>query len=61
METGIPIMLDLRAHGLDCKGPVHGNLAPALLVEMALARREAVLADNGALVAYTGTHGAGCL
>jgi phosphoenolpyruvate carboxykinase (ATP) len=49
-------MIDLRAHGLNCTGTVVANLAPPLLVELALARREGVLADNGALVTYTGTH-----
>jgi phosphoenolpyruvate carboxykinase (ATP) len=54
--TGTPSMIDLRTHGLNCTGQVHSNLAPPLLVEMALERREGVMADNGALVAYTGTH-----
>jgi phosphoenolpyruvate carboxykinase (ATP) len=49
-------MVDLRAHGLTTTGKVHGNLAPPLLVEMALDRREGVLVENGALVAYTGAH-----
>ncbi len=49
-------MLDLKQHGLNCTAAVHRNLAPALLVEMALARAEGLLADNGALVAYTGMH-----
>jgi phosphoenolpyruvate carboxykinase (ATP) len=47
-------MLDLGAHGLRYPGPVHHNLAPAALVEHALRRGEGTLADNGALVAYTG-------
>lgn len=49
-------MVDLSAHGLNCTATVHRNLAPPLLVELALQRGEGVLADNGALVAYTGVH-----
>jgi phosphoenolpyruvate carboxykinase (ATP) len=49
-------MLDLRAHGLINPGAIHANLSPAALVEHALARDEAVLAGNGALVAYTGAY-----
>src|SRR5262245_3497550 len=50
------VMVDLRAHGVTAAGAVQVNLAPALLVEAALARREGVLASNGALVAYTGAY-----
>ena len=49
-------MVDLQAQGLTTSGSVHRNLAPPVLVEMAIARGEGKLADNGALVAYTGTH-----
>jgi phosphoenolpyruvate carboxykinase (ATP) len=45
---------DLTRHGLAPAGPVHANLAPAALVELALRRQEAQLADSGALVARTG-------
>ena len=45
--------MDLRTHGLSNLGPVHAHLAPTLLIEMALARHEGVLAGNGAFVAYT--------
>ena len=47
-------MLDLGAHALRYTGKIHRNLAPAALVEHALRRGEGELADNGALVAYTG-------
>jgi phosphoenolpyruvate carboxykinase (ATP) len=49
-------MLDLRPHGLINPGTIHANLCPAALIEHALRRAEGILADNGALVAYTGTH-----
>ena len=49
-------MMDLRLHGLNAAKAVHRNLAPTLLVEKALARGEGILADNGALTAYTGAH-----
>jgi phosphoenolpyruvate carboxykinase (ATP) len=45
---------DLRALGLAHPGPIHANLAAPPLVEAALARREAVLTDAGALATYTG-------
>jgi phosphoenolpyruvate carboxykinase (ATP) len=45
--------MDLRAHGLVNLGPVHAQLAPALLIEMALRRNEGVFAANGAFVANT--------
>lgn len=35
---------------------LHVNSAPPVLVEMALARAEGILAQNGALVVYTGKH-----
>ncbi len=49
-------MVDSQGRGLITSGSVYRNLAPPILVEMALARGEGQLADNGALVAYTGTH-----
>jgi phosphoenolpyruvate carboxykinase (ATP) len=49
-------MLDLRPHGIINPGTIHANLSPAALVEHALRREEGILADNGALVAYTGVH-----
>jgi phosphoenolpyruvate carboxykinase (ATP) len=45
--------MDLRTHGLVNLGPVHANLAPAKLIEWALARKEGMLASNGAFVANT--------
>lgn len=49
-------MVDLRMHGLNPTATVHAHLATPALVELALRRQEAILADSGALVAYTGTH-----
>jgi len=40
--------------GMERHGAVHENLPPARLVEAAVRRREAMLADNGAIVARTG-------
>src|SRR5688572_28153691 len=45
--------MDLRTHGLVNPGPVHAHLSPARLIEMALARKEGVIAANGAFVANT--------
>jgi phosphoenolpyruvate carboxykinase (ATP) len=45
----------LALPGLINLGPVHANLCPSELVEAALVRKEGVLADNGALVAATGS------
>ena len=50
-----------RAHGLEAlgivrSGPVHWNLSPAVLYEIALRRNEGVLAADGPLVARTGQH-----
>ncbi len=46
----------LENYGLVNLGTIHWNLSPAVLVEHALARKEAVLASNGALAATTGVH-----
>ncbi|HXD20359.1 MAG TPA: phosphoenolpyruvate carboxykinase [Vicinamibacterales bacterium] len=50
-----------RAHGLEAlgivrSGPVHWNLSPAVLYEIAIRRNEAILASEGPLVARTGQH-----
>ncbi len=45
--------VDLAPLGITAR-TAHANLSSAVLVEMALARGEATLAANGALVAYTG-------
>src|SRR5437588_1486009 len=46
----------LEEYGLMNLGNINWNLAPAVLVEHALARNEAILAANGALAATTGSH-----
>jgi len=46
--------IGLDAVGIRTKSHVHANLSSASLVELALARREGVLAANGALVVNTG-------
>ncbi|HZU00267.1 MAG TPA: phosphoenolpyruvate carboxykinase (ATP) [Ktedonobacteraceae bacterium] len=46
----------LEEYGLMNLGNINWNLAPAILVEHALARNEAILAANGALAATTGSH-----
>jgi phosphoenolpyruvate carboxykinase (ATP) len=40
--------------GLSNLGPLHWNLSPAALIEMAVERKEGFLASTGALVVYTG-------
>ena len=50
-----------RAHGLEAlgivrSGPVHWNLSPSVLYEIALRRNEGILAADGPLVARTGQH-----
>jgi phosphoenolpyruvate carboxykinase (ATP) len=47
---------DLAHLGLAHPGKVHVNLAPAVLIEKALARGEGILTDRGALAAWTGNH-----
>ena len=46
----------LQEYGLTNLGNIYRNLSPAILVEHALARKEAVLAANGTLTAITGLH-----
>src|SRR5579864_416931 len=46
----------LEEYGLVNLGNINWNLAPATLVEHALARKEGVLAANGAFAATTGVH-----
>lgn len=53
------MMMDKKAleeYGLVNLGNVHWNLSPAQLIEQALARKEGVLAANGAFAATTGSH-----
>jgi phosphoenolpyruvate carboxykinase (ATP) len=45
---------DLAEHGIRSPGKIHWNLTSSELVEHALARKEGVLAENGALVVRTG-------
>lgn len=46
----------LEDYGLTNLGSINWNLPPAVLIEHALARKEGVLASNGAFSATTGTH-----
>ncbi len=46
----------LEEYGLVNLGTIHWNLSPPVLVEHALARKEAILASNGVLAATTGAH-----
>ncbi len=46
----------LEVHGITGTGPVHWNLAPAVLYEHALRRQEGVVAAEGPLVCRTGQH-----
>ncbi len=47
---------DLSRHGLKARGPVHWNLAPAVLIEQAIRRGEGALSEDGAFVARTTPH-----
>jgi phosphoenolpyruvate carboxykinase (ATP) len=46
----------LENYGLVNLGAIHWNLSPTVLVEHALARKEGMLASNGAFAATTGSH-----
>src|SRR5579864_6678682 len=46
----------LEDYGLVNLGNIHWNLSPTVLVEHALARKEGMLAANGAFAATTGSH-----
>jgi phosphoenolpyruvate carboxykinase (ATP) len=46
----------LENYGLVNLGTIHWNLSPAVLTEHALARKEGMLASNGAFTAETGVH-----
>ncbi len=48
------VPVDLRGQGLIKPGRVHANLVAPVLLELAVARREGLLTDTGAFVAYTG-------
>ncbi len=48
------LMREPSAVDLGALGPVHLRLAPAALIQEAITRNEGLLADTGALVAYTG-------
>src|SRR5438270_8114151 len=45
---------DLSAHGINRPGTVYANLSAAALTEHIVARKEGLLTDTGAIVAYTG-------
>jgi phosphoenolpyruvate carboxykinase (ATP) len=45
---------DLRVHGLINSGAIYANLSPSELTEQVLARKEGLLTETGAVVAYTG-------
>ncbi|MCY3972707.1 MAG: phosphoenolpyruvate carboxykinase (ATP) [Candidatus Dadabacteria bacterium] len=46
----------LSAHGIKTSGAVYHNLSVPRLYEQALSRNEAMVAEGGGLVAYTGRH-----
>jgi phosphoenolpyruvate carboxykinase (ATP) len=50
------VRTELGRHGIQHPGIVYAQRAPAVLVELALARGEGELASNGAFVAKTGKH-----
>ena len=56
MSTQVERTHGLEALGIVRSGPVHWNLSPAVLYEIALRRNEAILAADGPLVARTGQH-----
>ena len=47
---------DLHELGFTGLGTVHHNLTPAVLYEFAMMREEAMVTEDGALLAYTGQH-----
>ena len=46
----------LNMHGIRNPGPVHWNLSPATLLELAAERGEGTVTNTGALACYTGEH-----
>src|SRR5437588_7894085 len=58
-EIFMTMMMSRKAlgeYGLVNLGNINWNLSPAVLIEHALARKEGILAANGALAATTGVH-----
>jgi phosphoenolpyruvate carboxykinase (ATP) len=47
---------DLAQHGIDARGAINWNLAPALLIEHAIRRGEGVFSEAGSFVAITAPH-----
>jgi phosphoenolpyruvate carboxykinase (ATP) len=47
---------DLAQHGIEARGELHWNLAPALLIEHAVRRGEGVFSEAGSFVAITAPH-----
>ncbi|MEQ1574247.1 MAG: phosphoenolpyruvate carboxykinase [Vicinamibacterales bacterium] len=56
MRTQVEPVRGLEAHGILRPGPVHWNLSPAELYEVAIRRGEGLLAAQGPLVCQTGSH-----